>query len=673
MVTRSTRKRYLDKVPTALVKCIAHANAACCPEWPPGTQLWVKLRGMCHWPVVMWSLELCMKKDVPQLLTSFKEGHVAVRFYGEHSSMWVRPEDLVAMNLQDDSHLDKLHALRVHPKLKHKAALVEAAMEEMSEAHAEYRLEVQRMLQLHHDYLANEDAPDICYLCREEGARLVCSHCERLLHPVCLQPPALSSDTMLQSSWECPSCGEANTVGDASVAAADKEKQVERMGLTPDWIIQATAFKVFQLAPPTPEQPFIRGLLDPCTNSLLAPNIPAEKLYDKVENGLKLSNSWAGYHILLNPDYSAQILWRFVNRAIDEVENHQVPAVVLVCRNSTDTAYFQRLRPYPRIMLRRMKCLFKDYDKTPIGFGVVVFCIAKSDCRELYERFFDAFAHEGEPNIPIDRQIMQSPEFYHLLERLRQHAELHQRDHWIECSQCGKWRIISYAKMTEAKDADWVCRLLRPPYSSCRTPQTKRELLGVRYAVQGVDNTETLDDLAPSSVSASQPEPVQPQQHLCEGPQLTPKDSTRAESASLLHKPPAEAASPEDETPAEQPWQVLTALELARQARIAANRAYLAGLRKGPDAMSKGEVQPLQVADPTVLAAARQLATSAALCQAKNQLDDAKKQLAARQKLRTREEARLRTALATLESQAAGDAQQSDARSEGANEVQPAY
>lgn len=51
-------------------------------------------------------------------------------------------------------------------------------------------------------------------------------------------------------------------------------------------------------------------------------------------------------------------------------------------------------------------------------------------CRELYGRFFDAFALEGEPNIPIDRQIMQSPEFYLLLERLRQHAELHQRDHW---------------------------------------------------------------------------------------------------------------------------------------------------------------------------------------------------------------------------------------------------
>lgn len=37
--------------------------------------------------------------------------------------------------------------------------------------------------------------------------------------------------------------------------------------------------------------------------------------------------------------------------------------------------------------------------------------------------------------------------------------------------------------------------------------------------------------------------------------------------------------------------QVLTALELARQARIAANRAYLAGLGLGPQAMNCGQVQ----------------------------------------------------------------------------------
>ena len=42
-----------------------------------------------------------------------------------------------------------------------------------------------------------------------------------------------------------------------------------------------------------------------------------------------------------------------------------------------------------------------------------------------------------------------------------------------------------------------MCCPLRPPYSSCRTPQTKRELLGVRYAVQGVDGCESIDELAP--------------------------------------------------------------------------------------------------------------------------------------------------------------------------------
>ena len=41
-------------------------------------------------------------------------------------------------------------------------------------------------------------------------------------------------------------------------------------------------------------------------------------------NGLLMSNSWAGYHVLLNPDYSAATQWRFVNRAIDEVENDRV-------------------------------------------------------------------------------------------------------------------------------------------------------------------------------------------------------------------------------------------------------------------------------------------------------------------------------------------------------------
>lgn len=104
----------------------------------------------------------------------------------------------------------------------------------------------------------------------------------------------------------------------------------------------------------------------------------------------------------LNHCHMLQVQWRFVNRAIDEVENGRVSAVLLICRNSTDTAYFQRLTPYPRVLLRRHNAQCKDYDKSPIGFGIVVFCIAKNDCGGLYDRFIRYFGPWGEPNIVID-------------------------------------------------------------------------------------------------------------------------------------------------------------------------------------------------------------------------------------------------------------------------------
>lgn len=55
----------------------------------------------------------------------------------------------------------------------------------------------------------------------------------------------------------------------------------------------------------------------------------------------------------------------------------------------------------PNNIFNRVLLLCAIY--SPIGFGVVVFCIAKSDCHELYERFYEGFAQYGEPNIPIDK------------------------------------------------------------------------------------------------------------------------------------------------------------------------------------------------------------------------------------------------------------------------------
>jgi len=55
---------------------------------------------------------------------------------------------------------------------------------------------------------------------------------------------------------------------------------------------------------------------------------------------------------------------------------------------------------------------------------------ASACARQLYLRFYEAFAPHGEPNIPVDRLLLQSPQFFLLLQRLRLHANEHQRDHW---------------------------------------------------------------------------------------------------------------------------------------------------------------------------------------------------------------------------------------------------
>jgi hypothetical protein len=116
-------------------------------------------------------------------------------------------------------------------------------------------------------------------------------------------------------------------------------------------------------------------------------------------------------------------MWRFVNRAIDEVENGACPGVLLLCRNSTDTAYWGRLKPYPRIFLRRNAITFKDYpDHSPIGFGIALVCIVdaeRADASDTFKRFHELFADLGEMDTPVDEEHVGSGAFMSLLMRLQ--------------------------------------------------------------------------------------------------------------------------------------------------------------------------------------------------------------------------------------------------------------
>jgi len=70
----------------------------------------------------------------------------------------------------------------------------------------------------------------------------------------------------------------------------------------------------------------------------------------------------------------AQVSGRKRPSAIARGARAQVPAVLLVCRNSTDTAYFQRLRPYPRVLLRRQNARFKARAGAPRAVAGVLAC-----------------------------------------------------------------------------------------------------------------------------------------------------------------------------------------------------------------------------------------------------------------------------------------------------------
>jgi hypothetical protein len=108
---------------------------------------------------------------------------------------------------------------------------------------------------------------------------------------------------------------------------------------------------------------------------------------------------------------------------------------------------------------------FKDYDSTPIGFGVAVFCLAGERApgrADLYARFYAAFRPHGEACIPVDAALVASGAFAALLARLHAHAAAHHRDCWAQCGACGRWRVVGAGVAAELEEADaWECAMLR--------------------------------------------------------------------------------------------------------------------------------------------------------------------------------------------------------------------
>ncbi len=87
--------------------------------------------------------------------------------------------------------------------------------------------------------------------------------------------------------------------------------------------------------------------LDPCSNTGDLPNIPATNNYTLGMNGL--SYTWAGT-VYMNPPYGNEIsLW--VDKLATDYEHHDIDEAIALIPARTDTAWFRRLKKYPRCFI----------------------------------------------------------------------------------------------------------------------------------------------------------------------------------------------------------------------------------------------------------------------------------------------------------------------------------
>jgi PWWP domain len=479
--------------------------------FPVGTRVWAKTEGFCLWPGIVWSLEQCHPMDKPQVISSFAAcgGNLLVLYYGEHNFIWARATSLSSLETRRDERIRAMMAWARQQSSRHSKVQwrwrVRNAINELQATVGDGQGEVYRLIALRQEHLARTKSgyQPPCYICSGPCAEMCCPQCRCHFHGLCLEQPVLPCSPA--ESTVCPLCHTTPYDDDddnvAINANAHLSTNARRVGLTPDWVIYVGAYKVLQLnvgvnanidvhddnknqqcsssmrSNRSERRVVIKGLLDPCTNSKARPNIPAEVLYDEADNGLDMTKPWAGHYVILNPEYEARIQQAFVRRAIDEVESGAVPAVILVCRASVETNFFRGLLCFPRVLMHRSSIQFKDYNNTPIGFGIAVFLIAKPE-KELYQRFYQGFGDAGEASTPIDLRLIHTDAFWSLVGRLRGYASRYLRDLWLQCEDCKVWRIVSQEMSFSFAERRFTCADLARPTTSCKTPLSKAELVG---------------------------------------------------------------------------------------------------------------------------------------------------------------------------------------------------
>lgn len=128
--------------------------------------------------------------------------------------------------------------------------------------------------------------------------------------------------------------------------------------------------------------------LDPCSNSHTTPNVPANYLYTKEDNGLQYI--WYD-KVFMNPPYGYAIT-EWVEKLKHDYEAGNVTEAIMLCPASSGTEWFQRMNKYPCCFLQKNLFFLR-----PKGFTVkeakgatAIFYFGKNE-----EKFYQVFSRFG--------------------------------------------------------------------------------------------------------------------------------------------------------------------------------------------------------------------------------------------------------------------------------------
>jgi hypothetical protein len=129
---------------------------------------------------------------------------------------------------------------------------------------------------------------------------------------------------------------------------------------------------------------------DPCSNSHESPNVPAETLYTKADDGL--SHPWYG-NVYMNPPYGDEI-GPWIDRMVELYRAGDIDQAIALLPARIDTLWFQPLYAYPMCNVRgRVK--FQNAENSAPFPSIIVYLGADE------QGFIDTFKHLG----PIMKRV----------------------------------------------------------------------------------------------------------------------------------------------------------------------------------------------------------------------------------------------------------------------------